>query len=148
MSRCQLQTFYAGRVQGVGFRPFVWRVANDLGLAGHVCNDGGGVSIDAQGAPDALFELRTRLGSAPPPRARVDTIECEECEPELRAEGFKVIDSRPTRMATAIGHDTSRVGFIIDSLDAPEHAGARSAARQLLDLLPGAITRTIDASGS
>lgn len=45
---------------------------------------------------------------------------------------------------TAIGHHTTRVGFIIDSLDTPAHAGADAAARQLIDLLPGATARTID----
>jgi DNA/RNA-binding domain of Phe-tRNA-synthetase-like protein len=45
---------------------------------------------------------------------------------------------------TAIDHSTARVGFIIDSLDAPGHTGAGRAAEQLIDLLPGAVTRTID----
>jgi DNA/RNA-binding domain of Phe-tRNA-synthetase-like protein len=47
---------------------------------------------------------------------------------------------------TAIDHHTTRVGFIIDSLDAPDHAGATAAAQQLADLLPGALVRTIDAA--
>lgn len=45
---------------------------------------------------------------------------------------------------TAIDHHTTRVGFIIDSLDAPAHIGAANAARQLSDLLPGAVIRTVD----
>ncbi|MFN6119099.1 MAG: B3/4 domain-containing protein [Actinomycetes bacterium] len=45
---------------------------------------------------------------------------------------------------TAIDHHTTRVGFIIDSLDTPSHTGAAAATRQLCDLLPGAITRIID----
>lgn len=44
---------------------------------------------------------------------------------------------------TAIGEQTSRVGFIIDSLDAPGHDGARRAAKQLDDLIPNTHTRTI-----
>lgn len=44
---------------------------------------------------------------------------------------------------TAIDHHTTRVGFIIDSLDTPAHIGAANAARHLSNLLPGAITRTI-----
>jgi DNA/RNA-binding domain of Phe-tRNA-synthetase-like protein len=47
---------------------------------------------------------------------------------------------------TAIDHHTTRVGFIIDSLDAPDHGGASAAARQLVELLPGARARTIDAA--
>lgn len=45
---------------------------------------------------------------------------------------------------TAIDHHTTRIGFIIDSLDTPAHAGAAAATRQLCELLPGATTRTID----
>lgn len=47
---------------------------------------------------------------------------------------------------TAIGDTTTRVGFIIDSLDAPGHVGAARAAEQLLGLMPGAVTRTIDSN--
>lgn len=46
---------------------------------------------------------------------------------------------------TAIDQHTTRVGFIIDSLDAPDHSGAARAAEQLATLLPGAVTRTIAA---
>jgi DNA/RNA-binding domain of Phe-tRNA-synthetase-like protein len=49
---------------------------------------------------------------------------------------------------TAIDDGTTRVGFIIDSLDAPGHAGATAATAQLLALLPGATTRTIDAASA
>lgn len=45
---------------------------------------------------------------------------------------------------TAIDERTTRVGFIIDSLDDPAHAGAATAAEQLIALLPGAIPRTIE----
>jgi len=45
---------------------------------------------------------------------------------------------------TAIADDTTRVGFIIDSLDAPDHTGAQAAASQLVALLPGSIVRQLD----
>lgn len=48
---------------------------------------------------------------------------------------------------TAIDERTTRVGFIVDSLDAPGHTGAAAAAAQLAALVPGAVTRTIDAAG-
>ncbi|MEI8297276.1 MAG: carbamoyltransferase HypF [Pseudomonadota bacterium] len=95
-----------GVVQGVGFRPFVYRAATELQLAGTVCNDGAGVWIDVQGAPAALAALRARLRTAPPPRARVDSIDVEDCVPDPGRDGFSVIESLATGTDTAIGHDT------------------------------------------
>lgn len=71
-----------GRVQGVGFRPFVYRLAHELGLAGWVRNDNRGVTAEAQGAPEniAAFEQRLRSDCRAP--ARIDeligvTVPCE-----------------------------------------------------------------------
>ncbi len=53
-----------GSVQGVGFRPFVYRIACEEGLQGWVLNDAEGVLVEAQGPADALarFEARLRSG--------------------------------------------------------------------------------------
>ncbi len=63
-----------GVVQGVGFRPFVWRLATELGLAGSVRNAAGRVEIVASGDPAALDAFVRRLRSDAPPRARVDAV--------------------------------------------------------------------------
>ncbi len=63
-----------GVVQGVGFRPFVWRLATELGLAGRVRNAAGRVEIEAAGDPATLDELARRLKSDAPPRARVERV--------------------------------------------------------------------------
>ncbi|GAC1380444.1 MAG: carbamoyltransferase HypF [Acidimicrobiales bacterium] len=60
-----------GTVQGVGFRPFVYQIATDLGLSGFVLNDSSGVVIEAEGTADALTELARRVAEEPPPLARV-----------------------------------------------------------------------------
>ncbi|MGH9282362.1 MAG: carbamoyltransferase HypF, partial [Acidimicrobiales bacterium] len=64
-----------GTVQGVGFRPFVYRSAVELGLAGSVWNDSEGVLIDAEGPPDRLDELCRRLVEEAPPLAAVHAVE-------------------------------------------------------------------------
>jgi len=63
-----------GTVQGVGFRPFVYRLATSLGLDGTVRNAGGTVVVDAAGAPTAVDALAARLRTEAPPLARVATV--------------------------------------------------------------------------
>ena len=63
-----------GVVQGVGFRPFVHRLAADLGLHGTVGNDDAGVVIDVEGDEDRLVALHARLQADAPPLARIDSI--------------------------------------------------------------------------
>ena len=70
-----------GTVQGVGFRPFVYREAVSLGLAGYVRNDSAGVVIEVQGAPEGIAELCRRLVEAPPPLARVDGVDATTLTP-------------------------------------------------------------------
>ncbi|HFZ8995415.1 TPA: carbamoyltransferase HypF [Citrobacter freundii] len=63
-----------GKVQGVGFRPFVWQLAQQLNLHGDVCNDGDGVVVRLQEDPAAFI---TALQQQCPPLARIDSIESE-----------------------------------------------------------------------
>ena len=60
-----------GTVQGVGFRPWVYRVAMDAGVAGRVRNDASGVTIDAFGDEAALGAFERALHLSPPPAARI-----------------------------------------------------------------------------
>ena len=70
-----------GVVQGVGFRPHVYRLASGLGLRGWVRNTGDGVTIEAEGPPDALEALRLRLEPEAPPRAALQGLEAAWLEP-------------------------------------------------------------------
>ena len=63
-----------GVVQGVGFRPFVFSVANELGLMGYAQNHSKGVTIEVQGGDATLKEFVTRLRSNHPPLAQIDEI--------------------------------------------------------------------------
>ncbi len=66
-----------GVVQGVGFRPFVWRLATELGLTGRVRNAASRVEIEAAGPPEALEAFASRLRTESPPRARVERVVSE-----------------------------------------------------------------------
>lgn len=61
----------AGAVQGVGFRPFVYRLARELGLAGWVANDPAGALLEVQGQAATLDLFRQRLGAELPPGAAI-----------------------------------------------------------------------------
>lgn len=70
-----------GLVQGVGFRPYVYRLASDLCLAGWVLNSATGVLAEVEGAPSAVEAFVGRLVQNPPPLARIDRVEVTDVEP-------------------------------------------------------------------
>ena len=63
-----------GTVQGVGFRPFVYRLARELGLKGWVRNTSGSVAIHVEGPAEALESFQGRLVGEAPPLARVESL--------------------------------------------------------------------------
>nr|WP_286178352.1 carbamoyltransferase HypF [Rhodopirellula sp. JC639] len=65
----------AGRIQGVGLRPFVWNRATDQGLTGWVRNDSRGVTIEAQGTPHQLDRFLGSFRRALPPLASIDSLD-------------------------------------------------------------------------
>ena len=67
-----------GIVQGVGFRPFVYRLAREHALQGWVINSAAGVFIEAEGQEDKLQEFARRLVAEPPPLAVIRNCEVEE----------------------------------------------------------------------
>ena len=92
-----------GLVQGVGFRPYVWRLANELGLSGWVRNDGTGVIAAVNGKNWPKF--KTRLPLEAPRLARIDGIEDEAVD--VSGEGFVILDSESGEVKTAIGPDAA-----------------------------------------
>lgn len=95
-----------GRVQGVGFRPMVWRQARALRLRGTVCNDGEGVIIRAAGCVAAIGDLLQALKSDWPPLACVEQIDVQDFEGEL-PQGFEIVASQASRTNTRIVPDAS-----------------------------------------
>ncbi|OBI94457.1 carbamoyltransferase HypF [Mycobacterium sp. 1245805.9] len=84
-----------GVVQGVGFRPFVHRIASELGLAGFVGNDSGAVFLEVQGDRARLAEFARRLRAEAPPLARIGSVTVAEL-PADRLDGreFRIVESR------------------------------------------------------
>src|SRR3954468_22597492 len=81
-----------GVVQGVGFRPFVYGLALELGLAGWVLNGAAGVVADVQGRPGDVDAFCRRVATDAPPTAVVDDVDWAVLEPQLRA-GFVIAAS-------------------------------------------------------
>ncbi|MGH9125860.1 MAG: carbamoyltransferase HypF [Acidimicrobiales bacterium] len=82
-----------GVVQGVGFRPFVHRLASEADLAGFVGNDTDGVFAEVEGSPGAVAGFEARLRSEAPPLARVDGVEAHPMD-ILGETGFRIVESR------------------------------------------------------
>jgi hydrogenase maturation protein HypF len=82
-----------GVVQGVGFRPFVYRLATEEGLAGSIGNDTNGVTIEVEGSNARLEAFLNRLRAETPPLARIDAIAVRELPPS-GVPGFHIISSQ------------------------------------------------------
>src|SRR5689334_18958798 len=95
-----------GRVQGVGFRPTVWRLASDLALNGEVLNDASGVLIRAQGEAARIDALLGRLQRDPPPLARIERIERRAFN-GLLPTGFRIAESEDGAPHTEISPDAA-----------------------------------------
>lgn len=96
-----------GIVQGVGFRPTVWRLATACGLTGRVRNDSAGVLIEAQGSVAAIERFVARLAAEAPPLARIDAIEQAPLSTPPGLDVFEVAESRIGQMQTAITPDAA-----------------------------------------
>jgi len=89
-----------GTVQGVGYRPFVYRLADELGIAGWVLNDERGVLVEAEGSPDAVDAFVARLSSDAPPLAEVRGVRAEAVA-VVGAAGFEIVASERGGAASA-----------------------------------------------
>ncbi len=79
--RRRAQVRVTGTVQGVGFRPYVYRLAGELGLSGYVLNDAHGVLLEVEGGADAVGRFLDRLGPEAPPLAVLERQVVAELDP-------------------------------------------------------------------
>jgi len=99
--RLRLLIQILGAVQGVGFRPFVYRLAREMGLAGWVCNSSSGVSIEVEGPMDRLERFLLRIEREKPPRAYIQSLESSFLDP-VGHTGFEVRESGVGGRKTAL----------------------------------------------
>ena len=95
-----------GVIQGVGFRPLVYRLAVEEGLSGHVRNDGRGVTIEIQGTRAAVQSLQRRLPCELPPSSTITQLRVQQIDTRRWERGFRILASEPT--------DTRRFSLVPD----------------------------------
>ncbi|MGB3652411.1 MAG: carbamoyltransferase HypF [Rivularia sp. (in: cyanobacteria)] len=97
----------SGTVQGVGFRPTVYRIAKDLKLKGDVCNDGEGVLITVSGSQASIEEFIDRIQQESPRLANIDRLTRIPSQRELVFNDFVISDSINTAIKTQIVPDAA-----------------------------------------
>jgi hydrogenase maturation protein HypF len=117
-----------GLVQGVGFRPMVWRLARDCGVTGDVRNDAEGVLIHAWADAVTLDGFVTGLRSGCPPLGRIDSVEryaLHDASPD--ADGFRIVASTSGRAHTGVVPDAVTCRACIDETFDPSSRRYRYA---------------------
>ncbi|SEA79896.1 hydrogenase maturation protein HypF [Thiothrix caldifontis] len=105
MRACRIRI--TGLVQGVGFRPNVWRLAQACGIAGTVRNDSSGVLIEAWGNESALADFQQQLRTEIPPLARIDGIHITVLDANCPHHDFRIIASESGDVHTGIVADAA-----------------------------------------
>ncbi|PNG27785.1 carbamoyltransferase HypF [Methylocella silvestris] len=95
-----------GRVQGVGLRPAIWRIAHAIGLDGETLNDGEGVLIRARGAAAQISALIDDMRAAPPPLAEIASIDIRDYHGDVRP-GFVILQSGCGGARTEVSPDAA-----------------------------------------
>ena len=90
-----------GIVQGVGFRPFIFQLAEEFRLSGHVANTSYGVQIHVEGGPVRIEKFIGAITAQAPPLAQITAVESRPAAPEYNT-AFKIIPSRPGENRSAL----------------------------------------------
>jgi hydrogenase maturation protein HypF len=118
MARERRRLRVTGTVQGVGFRPFVYRLARELGLGGFVRNDSEGVLIEVEGPPQAVAELCRRLVTDAPPLARIAGLAVDALAP-AGDEAFAIVASEGGAPAVPVSVDIATCAECLAELADP-----------------------------
>lgn len=110
-----------GQVQGVGFRPHVWRLAVELGLAGHVLNDGQGVTIHAWGPATSLDVFLDRITARAPPMAAIRSVEWQALSGASATGPFRIAASMSGAVSTGIAPDAATCAACLADIRDPDN---------------------------
>jgi len=108
-----------GTVQGVGMRPWIYRVAHEHGVTGRVWNQASGVTIEAFGDGPALEAFLRALGADPPPAAVIDRLEATAIAPEDVTDFVIVHSSRGSERRVSIPPDLATCPDCADDIFDP-----------------------------
>lgn len=109
-----------GIVQGVGFRPFVFQLAEKYSLKGEVANTSSGVSIHIEGLPENVAAFEKKLSEKSPPLAYIVEMS-SSIEPVANHTGFAIVKSKgQAKMSTLISPDVSVCDDCLDEMLAPD----------------------------
>ncbi len=89
-----------GQVQGVGFRPFIYRLAHKYALTGHVNNTAQGVHIEVQGPLDILHAFSQDIQNELPPLAKLTLFDVNTLQVQPQEENFSIIHSKASQDGT------------------------------------------------
>lgn len=116
-----LRLLVAGQVQGVGFRPLVYRLATALGLCGSVRNEAGRVLIELFGPTSALHDFRQQLLAQLPAQATISALDSEPWCPPTPPRQFEILESRQASgpVSLPIGADLAPCDDCLQELFTP-----------------------------
>lgn len=96
-----------GIVQGVGFRPFIFSLARDIGLVGNVYNTSDGVKVEIQGNSGQLTEFQERLHLEAPPLATIIAVDSEDMQPNDDSDFIIIASHDNASVSTLISPDVA-----------------------------------------
>ncbi|MBU1989440.1 acylphosphatase, partial [bacterium] len=91
-NRARKSFLIQGIVQGVGFRPFIYKLACGNSLCGFVKNDSNGVELEVEGSEENIRLFEEQLHLQLPPLARIDSLTFKNIEPQ-NEKTFEIIES-------------------------------------------------------
>ncbi|GGF65185.1 carbamoyltransferase HypF [Alteromonas lipolytica] len=109
----------SGIVQGVGFRPFIWRIATESGLNGQVFNDAAGVKIDLLCSEETARQFARQISESLPALARIDEITLEKVAVS-KVNGFHIVTSRSGNVTTGCAPDAATCAECLAELLDPQ----------------------------